>query len=323
MKAEATANIQTKVNALFGNNLKARLLFEKAKSKNHWGALLFRLGVYVLLIDLSFIFLYPFLYIISYSLKTGPDMLDVTIRWIPRSMHIENYKVAYEILKYPMFLKNSSILALLPTVGHIISASLVGYGFARFKFKGKEILFMLAMFTLIIPPQSIIIPLYIQYKTFGWMDSYLPIIVPSFLGAGLKGALYIFIFRQTFRGLPMDLEDAARIDGCGSFMTYLKIVLPLSKPAMLVTSILSIVWHWNDYFEPQVYLNTQDKFTLPMLLPGLASAYDQFTGGMAHESFNWPLVVAAVAMVMMPMIVLYLIMQRQFMKGIERTGLTE
>lgn len=305
------------------SSFRIRRYMEMAKSKSRWGRLIFKLAVYVLLVDMSFVFLYPFIYMITTSLKTPVDLLDMSIRWIPRSMEVKNYAIAYKLLSYPLYLKNSAILSIVPMAGQVISCSFVGYGFARFKFPGREVLFMLAMFTLIIPPQSLIIPLFIQYKALGWMDTYLPIIIPSFLGAGLRGALFIFIFRQFFRGLPYELEDAARIDGCSSFRIYWNIIIPVSQPAILVTSILSLVWHWNDYFEPSVYLNSFEKFTLPMMLPRLYQQLDQLTSGRAGDQFSITIVMAATFLVILPMLILYLILQKQFMKGIERSGIVE
>lgn len=282
-----------------------------------------RLAIYALLIVLSFLYLYLLLFIVSMSLKGPNDLIDQAVKWIPREMAWSNYATAFRMMNYGHYLKNSLVMVLLSTLGHIVSCSLAGYSFARFKVPFREGLFMLAMLTLIIPPQSIIIPLVIQYKIFGWMDSVLPIIVPTFFGSGLKGGLFIFIFRQVFRTLPPSLEDAARIDGCGNLKTFLYIVLPIAKPAMLVTCVLSIVWHWNEYFEPYVYLVTQDKFTLPMILNTLRNAFDIYTKGLAETGFGWPIIVASIMLVLLPLLIFYVIAQRGFVKSIERVGLVE
>ncbi len=224
-------------------------------------------------------------------------------------------------MNYWLYFKNSVISTIIPTVGHVISCSIIGYGFARFYFKGKEILFMLLIFTFIVPPQSIIIPLFMQYASFGWTDSLLPIIVPSFLGLGLRGALFVFIFRQFFRGLPVALEDASRIDGCGAFKTFVLVVLPSSSPAILTTTILSIVWHWNDFFEPLVFLSSNNKFTLPMLSPRFFSMVAKAQNLGAFSEFNPSLAMACVSLVIFPMLIFYLVAQRWFVRGIERSGL--
>lgn len=182
---------------------------------------------------------------------------------------------------------------------------------------------MLAMLTLIIPPQTIIVPMFMQYKAMGWMDSMLPLVVPSFFANGLRGALFIFIFRQLFRGLPWELEDAARVDGCGSFRVYWKIILPLTPPAIVVTLLLSLVWHWNDYFEPSIFLSSPEKITLPMMLPRMWQSLDQVTAGRTREIFSFPVIMAATFLVLAPILVIYTFLQRYFVRGVERSGLVE
>ena len=282
-----------------------------------------KLIVYALLIDIAFIYLYPYLYILTTSLMSSDDLVDALVQWIPRGFAIGNYVTSFQMMEYPKYFINTSMLALVPTLGHVVSCSLAGYSFARFKYPGKEILFILAIFTLIIPPQTIIIPQAMQYARFNWMDTYFPLILPAFFGMGLKGALYIFIFRQYFRTLPSNLEDAARIDGCGNLRAFVYVILPVSKAPVMVVSVLSIVWRWNDYFEPMVYLYTREKFSLPMILSGLWSAYDTFTGGAALSSFYWPLIIASCMLMLLPPLIFYIIIQRGFVQGIERVGLVE
>lgn len=285
---------------------------------------LFRIGSYIIiysvLIVLAFVFLYPYIYMVLTSVKQPKDLYDVTIHWIPRHATLDNYRQAWTVLNYPLHFLNSTIIAVGATIGHVLSAAVVGYGFARFSFKGKNLLFTLAIVTLIVPPQTIIIPLYQGYYDLNWLDLPLPLIIPAFFGNGLKGALFIFLFRQIFQGLPNDLENAAKLDGCGVFRAFGKIAFPLAGPAVLVTVILSLVWHWNDFFEPQVYLVTQERFTLPMLLPGLWNLYNS-TMGNAVEAMNTTIPMACSCLVLLPMLITYTFLQRRFMKGIERSGL--
>src|SRR5439155_25841025 len=153
-----------------------------------------------------------------------------------------------------------------PAFGQVLSCSFLAYGLAPLRFPGREPLFLLVLFTFLIPPQTIIIPLFILYRHLGWIDTFYPFIVPSFLGHGLQGALFILVFRQFFKGLPSELEDAASIDGANPFRTFFQIMLPLARPAILVVLLFSLVWHWNDYFEPTMFFYRQDFFTLPMRL---------------------------------------------------------
>ncbi|MEW6230097.1 MAG: ABC transporter permease subunit, partial [Bacillota bacterium] len=157
------------------------------------------------------------------------------------------------------------------------------------------------------------------------IDTYWPFVAPSFLGQGLRGALFILIFRQFFRRLPWELEDAARIDGCNEFQTYYRIMLPLARPAILVTFLFSLVWHWNDFYEPMMYLMKLDKFTMPLRLRMLQTALVELYGGTAAAAnlMNEPLVMAAALLVILPPLVLYMFTQRYFVESIERTGLVD
>jgi multiple sugar transport system permease protein len=300
-----------------------RLAVSRLTSRSRWFGIVYRIFVYCLLIDLSFVFLYPFIYMITTSLKTPPDLLNFTIKWIPISMAWQNYAYGIIGLKYWDHFVNSAATSLLSVVGQVLACSFVAYGFARIKFPGRETLFMLAMFTLLVPPQTVIIPLFIQYKAMGWMDTFMPIVVPAFFANGLRGALFIFIFRQLFRNLPWELEDAARVDGCGSFRVYWRIILPLTTPAIVVTVLLSLVWHWNDFFEPNIYLTSEDKYTLPMMLPRLYQSLNETAATHGMETFGLPTVMAATFLVIVPLLLVYLFLQKYFIQGVERTGLVE
>ncbi|MET3547367.1 carbohydrate ABC transporter permease [Paenibacillus cellulositrophicus] len=310
-------SIANRAKALRNNSVISRI-----SSKSRWFALIYRIFVYVILIDLAFVFLYPFIYMITTSLKHPVDLIDFAIKWIPTSLAWENFYYGMKGLQFWTHFNNSALISVVSVIGQVLSCSFVAYGFSRIRFPGREVLFVLCMFTMIIPPQTIIVPLYMQYKTIGWLDSVMPLIVPSFFANGLRGALFIFIFRQLFRGLPWELEDAARVDGCGSFRVYWKIILPLTPPAIVVTTLLSLVWHWNDFFEPSIFLTSEEKFTLPMMLPRLYQSLDTLTGS-SFEVFSLPVVMAATFLALIPMLVVYLFLQRYFIQGVERSGLVE
>lgn len=280
-----------------------------------------KLFVYIVLFDIAFVFLYPVAYMATTSLQTVADFIDPTVYWIPTQLYWENFKLAAEGLLYWRALANSSIIAVGSAALQVISCSLVGYGFARMRFPGREFLFMLAVFTFIVPPQTIIIPLFIVFKQLGWIDTYFPFLVPAAFANGLRGALFIFIFRQFFRGLPYELEDAARVDGAGPIRVYGQIMLPLAKPAILVGTLFSLVWHWNDFFEPMIFLMSTPKFTLPLRLSIFWTSLNEVTGGEANNLINEPLIMAASFLVIAPMLALYLFTQRFFTESIERTGL--
>ncbi|AZN42455.1 carbohydrate ABC transporter permease [Paenibacillus albus] len=311
------AKVESKVRAIRNNTLVSRF-----GSKSRWISLIYQIFVYVILIDLAFVFLYPFIYMVTTTLKQPEDLLDFTIKWIPQSLAWENFYYGMEGLQFMRHLKYSALISGLSVIGQVLSCSFIAYGFARIKFPGREVLFVLCMFTMIVPPQTIIVPLFMQYKTIGWTDSILPMVVPSFFGGGLRGALFIFIFRQLFRGLPWELEDAARVDGCGSFRVYWRIIMPLTPPAIVVTTLLSLVWHWNDFFEPSIYLTSEEKFTIPMMLPRLYQSLTTITGS-NFEVFSLPVVMGATFVCLLPMLIVYLLLQRYFIQGVARSGLVE
>jgi len=289
--------------------------------------IIYRLAIYILLLDVVFVFLYPFLYMIITSLKSLEDLMDITVNWIPNVLKWENYEIAFELLEYPHYFKNSLFITLTSIVGHLLSCSFIAYGFARFKFYGKNFLFALVILTIIIPVQVIIIPLYIQYSKLKWVNTYIPFLLPTFFGFGLRGGLYIFIFRQFFLGLPRALEDAAKIDGCNFIKTYWRIVLPISKPSLLVSAILAMVWHWNDYYEPGIYISKPSLLPLPSRLPSIYKTFIDVIGSLEAAKLSTMVtegvVMAATFMVILPVLTVYLFLQKQFVEGIERTGIVE
>ena len=305
--------------------IKMNRLFTKLMSRNFWLKSIYRLFTYVLLMDLAFIFLFPFIHMLVTSLKTPLDVLDITVKWVPRSLYWQNYTRALKALDYGTTFINSVIITTLGTIGHVISCSFAAYGFARYRFPLRNFLFTIVLITIIIPVQVVIFPLVIQYSNMGWLNTHLPLIVPTFFGFGLRGSLFVFIFHQFFLGLPYELEEAARIDGCGAIRTYWKIVLPVAKTSVLVCTVLSMVWHWNDYFEPSIYIMKPQKLMLPAKLPTLYQNLEALSKQAASPEmeiiYNEAIVMAATFLVILPVLIVYLILQRKFMEGIERSGL--
>jgi len=312
-------------------NVSKGRVVSKAVSKWRWLRLIYRFTLYVLLANLAFVFVYPFIHMIITSLKSPADLFDITVNIIPTSFYIDNYFAAFMALNYGESAVNSLIITLFATIGHIISCSFIAYGFSRFKFPGREFFFMIVMFSIIVPIQVIIFPYYIMYSNWGWLNTFWPFIVPSFFGFGLRGGLYIFIFRQFFMGLPYELEEAATIDGCGALRTYWNIVLPIAKPATLVTAVLSMVWRWNDYFEPGIYLTKIELWPLPITIPFMYEALEALSGEQTEAFtellvdgeifFSEAIVLAGTFMIVLPLLIAYLFLQRHFMESVERTGI--
>lgn len=282
---------------------------------------------YVLLISMSVVFLYPFLYMAATSFQSYNDIINATVKWIPREFSPQNWKMAFDSLNYGTTFMNSILVAVLATVGHILLGSIVGYGFARFQFPGRNALFMVVIFMIIVPVQTLIVPQYILFANLSMIDTHLPMLLPTFLGYGLKGGLFIFLYRQYFLRLPCALEEAAYIDGCGNLYTFWRIAFPSANATTLVCAVLSIVWHWHDYFEPSIYLSSYDKMLLPQMLPQMYSFLEMLSNATTQEAvtlkmtFHNGVVMAGTALATLPLLIMYFVLQRWFMQGIEHTGL--
>jgi len=298
--------------------------------RNKFKESIVKLAIYILLFDLAFVFLFPFLYIVVTSLKTNADLLDITVNWVPRVLKFENYVIAFRALDYMTFFKNSALVTAVATTGHLLACSFVGYGFARYEFPLKKTLFFIVILAFIVPVQTLIVPTYMIFANLGWLNTYLPILVPTFFGLGLKGALFIFIFRQFYLGIPKELENAAKVDGCGFMRTYWFIILPVARSVFLVALVLSLVWHWNDFYEPSIYMSLPQYSMLPTKLYSLAAMVEDppkelfslMKLGEDENRINNAVLMAGTFLVIIPLLVSFAFLQRKFMQGIERTGLT-
>ncbi len=302
------------------------------------------LFVYVMLILMAFVFIYPFLYMITTSLKSYSDLIDVTVKWIPKNITFKSYETAAITMRLGQTLVNSLVVTIFSTIGHVFVCSFVAYGFARYNFAGKGLFFGLVILSILVPIQVLIVPMYITYTkmafsigafNFKMVGTYLPIILPTYLGYGLKGGLFIFLYRQYFLGIPKALEEAATIDGCGPLKTFFRIAFPSAGSTTIVCIVLSMVWHWNDYYEPGIYLTEFTSMLLPQIVSQLKELVTQLQtemlangtsmGGMsdgADALFHNGVIMAGTVISMLPPIVAYLFLQRKFMEGIEHSGLT-
>ena len=301
----------------------------KSKFSRYSKTFVLRFAFYFLLCALSFIFLYPFITMIVKSLMTDDDLVNITVKWLPSELTWNNYNIGFRRLRFTAYVWNNVIICGVATIGHMFSCALTGYAFARYNFRFKNILFVLVILMMIVPVQVIIFPLYKQYSDWGWLNTFAPLLVPTFFGFGLNGGFFIFLFRQFFMGLPYEMEEAARVDGCGPIRTYARIMLPMAQAPMLVCGVLSLVWHWNDYFEPGVYINAADLKMLPSVLPSLYADLqnpEQFSmiavNNIEGVVFNEAMLMAATFLCILPILIAYLFLQRKFMEGVERSGLT-
>jgi multiple sugar transport system permease protein len=261
------------------------------------------------LIIATFIFLLPFYWMVISSLKENTLVFSNPVQWFPSPIRWQNFIEALDYPGFPFlkFLWNSTYYAGLVTIGTVFSCSLAGYAFARLRFPGRDLLFGLTVASLMIPGIVTFIPVFILFKNINWLGSYLPLIVPAFFG----NAFFIFMMRQFFSGLPEELADAARVDGAGEFAIFFRIMLPLVKPALLVTAVFTFLWTWHEFFGPLIYLSNQEQYPLSLGLYAFRS----------RRTTEWGLMMAGAVMTTLPLIILFFIAQRYFLEGIKLSGL--
>lgn len=281
--------------------------------------------VTLLLVDIGFVYLYPVLYMVSTMLMTVNDLVDPTVIWVPTEVCFENIRIAFVGMEYMQGLAQSALVSVVGAVSQAFSCALAGYGLARYQFRGRNLIFGMVLLTFIVPPQTIVIPLFLLNRHLGWLNTNWSLVVPEMFGLGLKGALFVIIYRQFFLGLPRSLDEAARLDGAGGFAVFTRVMLPISKPAILVVFLFSIVWHWNDYYLPTMLVSDEAKWSLVRRLNGLGAALDEIYGvneyGMSR--YSEPIEMAGAFLVILPVLLLYLVAQQWFTESIERTGLVE
>ncbi|MDX1418448.1 MAG: carbohydrate ABC transporter permease [Rubricoccaceae bacterium] len=264
--------------------------------------------VYGLLVAVAAALLLPFAWMVSTSLKGNEAIFAIPPQWIPETLRWDNYAEVFRRMPFLLYLRNTGVITLFTIVGTVLSASLVAYAFACLRWPGRDALFLFVVATMMLPLQVIMIPLFVLFKEFGWLNTYKPLIVPAFLGGG---AFNIFLLRQFFLGLPRELFDAARVDGASEWRIYWTIALPLARPALVTVGLLTFMFAWNDFLGPLIYLSDQSKNTLAL---GLAL----FTG--QHQT-DWGVLMAASILMMIPVILLFFFFQRYFIKGFTMSGL--
>lgn len=272
--------------------------------------------IYFLLIDGAFIFLLPILYMLIISFFTPEDLLDSSIRWIPVHFHWENYREAFRMTQYQKSVLITLVVTVTAIFGQTIFCSLAGYALARLQFPGKKWLFGAVLLVLVIPAQAMILPNYIYFSRLKLIRSLWPLILPELLGNGLYGALFVFVFRQVFMGIPKELEDAAAIDGAGIVKTFRLIIAPVVKIAYITVGLFSFVWHWNEYTRPLYYLDTNNQ-TLTFMLSTLFTFDFRIGRSIASEAVQG----AGVILVMAPVILIYIFVQKYFVQGVQMTGI--
>ena len=261
---------------------------------------------YSLAILVAILFLLPLFWMVSSSLKPEYQVLEVPPRWIPDPVTWSNYPEALTYVPFGRYTLNTLFIAVMVITGHILSCTLVAYAFARLRAPGKNALFIILLATMMLPYPVTMAPIYVGFAALGWVNSFLPLIVPAFFGS----PFYIFLLRQFFLTLPPELEDAARVDGANALQILWHIILPLSKPALATVAVFSFQAVWNDFLPPLIYLHDQAKYTVSLGLSFFRSSYD----------VQWAYLMAATLVTMLPVILVFFLAQKQFIEGITLTG---
>lgn len=310
------------------------------KAKRFTSSLVVSVFRYALLISVSYVVLYPLFYMISNSVKGFVDWSDPNVFWIPKHFTGLWYQWAVEALDFFNALKNTVLFELVAAFLEILSCSIVAYGLARFKFRGKKILMFMLILTILVPDQMIIIPKMMNFSNLdlfgifslvkditGWsfriniLNTGFVFYLPSIFAVGLRSGIIIYIYMQFYKGLPKELEEAAWIDGAGLFKTYTKIALPSSGVVITTVSIFSIIWHWNDYYLAIMYMNAAESMPLAVRLANVETIMATL-----HNVWNgYKLTATQCACCILfiaPMLIMYIVLQRKFVKSIDRVGIT-
>jgi len=279
-----------------------------ARKATRVSPILARIALYLVLVLLSLTFALPLLWMISTSVKTDPQVYRVPPIWFPNPTRFQNYVDVWTRRPFGLWFANTMRYCVPSTIGVLLSSVLVAYSFSKISWGGRNILFFLCISTMMIPFQVQMIPLYIIFRNLQWINSYKPLVVPTFFG----NAYYIFLLRQFFLTIPQDLSDAARVDGCAEWGILWRIILPLSKPALAVVALFQFMGAWNNYLGPLIYLNEETKFPLALGLQSMRSSF--------QEALVWPYLMAASTLIVAPMIITFFFTQRTFVEGIALTG---
>jgi len=263
--------------------------------------------LYILLIGMSVLFFFPLVWMFTTAIKPTEQMFKIPPVWIPDPPNFAVFHETWMRANFNIYLVNTVKITLLSIIGRLLACSLVAYSFARMRWPGRDLFFLLTLSTMMLPFQVLMIPQFLIFKSFGWINTHLPLWVPSFAG----NAFFIFLMRQYFMTLPRDLDDAAKIDGCSSFGILWRILLPLSRPALATVAIFTFMAQWNAFLEPLIFLNRSKMFTMAL---GLAMFRDQF-------DVDWNAIMAMSFLMVLPCLTVFFIAQKYFIQGISTTGL--
>lgn len=285
---------------------------------------------FIILFGLGFVIMYPLIYMVSCAFRESGDMSDPTVMWIPRRFTFDVMRETLNAMGFPQTLITTLFLNVGCALVQVASCAVTGYGFARFKFRGQKLLFGIVIMMILVPPQVIALPLYSQFRYFGigeftvnLIDTPLTMYLPALTANGIRAGLMVLIFRQFFKGLPKELEDAAYIDGCGPFRTFVQVMVPNASAAFLTVFLFSVVWYWNDYYVSASFFT--DTRTISLMLRNLDTElkrrlFDTMSAEISpREQIVWK--EAGCLISITPLLIVYVFLQKHFIEGIERSGI--
>lgn len=264
-------------------------------------------AVYATLTVVGMLFILPFIWMVSTSVKPNNQIFVYPPKWIPDIILWSNYSKAMTSVPFFLYFRNTVFISGMTILGTLVSCSLVAYGFSRVRWIGRDKVFLVVLATMMLPSATTLVPLYIIFRKLGWMGTFNPLIVPPFFGT----AFFIFLLRQFFMSIPMELSDAARIDGASELGILWRIILPLSKPALASVTLFSFLWSWSDFFGPLIFLTDEHLYTISLGLLQFQSRYDT----------AWGQVMAASTVFTLPVLLLFFLAQKQFIEGVTLTGI--
>lgn len=298
------------------------------------GKAAFKIFRFFFMVLMTFVILYPLLYMISMSFRASEDVYNPTVVWLPVHFSVESFKLLFSEFGVVEPLWNTCWISLSSSIIQVLIVSITAYGFARFRFKGRGILFALLIFSIVVPPQMYSMPTYLTFSKFDLFGIFqtltgdpisllgksgiFPIL--ALLGQGIRSSLFILIMHQYYRGLPGELEEAAMIDGCGYFRCYRSVIFPSGMTQMFVVFLFSVVWYWNDYYFSSIYLGGSTTFAVK--LSNIRPMLENVSGLQSHNAYEIAIYEqAGCFLLIVPLVILYIFTQRYFVEGLEKTGL--
>lgn len=263
--------------------------------------------IYLMLILFSVLFLFPLYWMITTGMKASHEVFAIPIVWIPKQIHLNNYIQPFIDFPFARFYMNSFVIVIFCITGTLFSCMVVGYGFARYRVLGSEILFIILLSTMMLPSSVTLIPVFVIFSKFRFLNTYIPLILPAFFG----NAFNIFLIRQFLMGIPKDMEESAHIDGAGLIQILMKIIVPMVKPALATITIFTFIGTWNDFLGPLLYLNDRIKITVMLGLNFFKSQY----------GVQWSMLMAQTTLATIPCLVIFIIFQKYFVEGIALSGI--